>query len=148
MARQEIEEAMSNFCHPENPGSSHWLGCACSESAWAEKLAAAEERARGMGEALREIGKHECRHAKLGDGIDCTRVGMVFPDGFTACPSCIARAALAPPPEAAPAYRQMTPEEDAAQRRSFAYGNAKLANDDVTREMLAPPPEAEKRGEG
>ena len=48
MARQEIEEAMSNFCHPENPGSSHWLGCACSESAWAEKLAAAEARIRKL----------------------------------------------------------------------------------------------------
>ena len=81
-------------------GGTCYAGCACHESTWAEKLAAAAERARRLEEALREIGKHECRHAKLGDGIDCTRVGMVFPDGFTACPSCIASAALAPPPEA------------------------------------------------
>ncbi len=30
----------------------------------------------------------------------------------------------------------MTPQEWEAQRRSFAYGNTKLANDDVTRESI------------
>jgi hypothetical protein len=36
----------------------------------------------------------------------------------------------------------MTPEQEAAQRRSFAYGNCKLENDRITREMIA---EADKR---
>lgn len=31
---------------------------------------------------------------------------------------------------------QMTPEEHEAQRRSFVYGNVKLSNPDVTREMV------------
>lgn len=30
----------------------------------------------------------------------------------------------------------MTPEEEAAQRRSFAYGNCKIENDLITREMV------------
>lgn len=62
-----------NFCHPENPGSTHWSGCECHEARWEEKLAiaeaasrpvfsrrmleeklaAAEERARRLEEALR-----------------------------------------------------------------------------------------------
>jgi hypothetical protein len=37
---------------------------------------------------------------------------------------------------------KMTPEQEAAQRRSFAYGNCKLENDRITREMIA---EADKR---
>jgi hypothetical protein len=32
--------------------------------------------------------------------------------------------------------RQMTPEEQEAQRRSFAYGNAHIENERVTREMV------------
>ncbi len=31
---------------------------------------------------------------------------------------------------------RMTPEEQEAQRRSFAYGNAKISNPAVTREMV------------
>jgi len=31
----------------------------------------------------------------------------------------------------------MTPEQEAAQRRSFAYGNCKIENDLITREMVA-----------
>ena len=31
---------------------------------------------------------------------------------------------------------RMSPEDAEAQRRSFAYGNAKAENDDVTREMV------------
>jgi hypothetical protein len=31
---------------------------------------------------------------------------------------------------------RMSPEEQEAQRRSFAYGNAKIENDRVTREMI------------
>ncbi len=31
---------------------------------------------------------------------------------------------------------RMTPAEQEAQRRSFAYGNAKIENDDVTRTMV------------
>ncbi len=31
---------------------------------------------------------------------------------------------------------RMTPAEQEAQRRSFAYGNAKIENDDVTRAMV------------
>jgi hypothetical protein len=31
---------------------------------------------------------------------------------------------------------KMTPEEQEEQRRSFAYGNVKLANDLVTREII------------
>ncbi len=30
----------------------------------------------------------------------------------------------------------MSPEDAEAQRRSFAYGNAKTENDDITREMV------------
>jgi hypothetical protein len=37
--------------------------------------------------------------------------------------------------EAARARRQK-PEEDEQQRRSFAYGNAKIENDRITREMV------------
>ncbi|SFR97438.1 hypothetical protein SAMN05421771_0131 [Granulicella pectinivorans] len=32
--------------------------------------------------------------------------------------------------------RAMSPEEHQAQRRSFAYGNTKIGNDRVTREMV------------
>lgn len=31
---------------------------------------------------------------------------------------------------------QMTPEEKERQRRSFAYGNAKIENDRITRELI------------
>ena len=31
---------------------------------------------------------------------------------------------------------QMTPEEKERQRRSFAYGNAKIENDRITRELV------------
>lgn len=31
----------------------------------------------------------------------------------------------------------MSPEESEAQRRSFAYGNANIANQDITREGIA-----------
>ena len=31
---------------------------------------------------------------------------------------------------------EMTPQEKERQRRSFAYGNAKIENDHVTREMI------------
>ena len=34
------------------------------------------------------------------------------------------------------AVKEMTPEEHEAQRRSFAYGNVKLHNDDITRAMV------------
>ena len=37
--------------------------------------------------------------------------------------------------EAARSYR-MSPEELQAQRRSFAYGNTKIENDLITREMV------------
>jgi len=33
-------------------------------------------------------------------------------------------------------FRVMSPEEHQAQRRSFAYGNVKIGNDCVTREMV------------
>ena len=33
-------------------------------------------------------------------------------------------------------FRVMSPEEQQAQRRSFAYGNVKIGNDRVTREMV------------
>jgi hypothetical protein len=32
---------------------------------------------------------------------------------------------------------RITPEEREAQRRSFAYGNTKIENDRITREMVA-----------
>ena len=32
---------------------------------------------------------------------------------------------------------KMTPEQQAEQRRSFAYGNTKIENDRITREMIA-----------
>lgn len=32
---------------------------------------------------------------------------------------------------------KMTPQQEAAQRRSFAYGNTKIENDLITREMIA-----------
>ena len=31
---------------------------------------------------------------------------------------------------------QMTPQQQESQRRSFAYGNAKIENDRITREMI------------
>ena len=31
---------------------------------------------------------------------------------------------------------KMTNEQEAAQRRSFAYGNTKIENDSITREMI------------
>ncbi len=31
---------------------------------------------------------------------------------------------------------KMTPEQQAEQRRSFAYGNTKIENDRITREMI------------
>ena len=31
----------------------------------------------------------------------------------------------------------MNPQQEAAQRRSFAYGNTKIENDRITREMVA-----------
>lgn len=31
---------------------------------------------------------------------------------------------------------EMTPEQAAEQRRSFVYGNLKIENDDITREMV------------
>jgi hypothetical protein len=67
-----------NCCHPENPGSTHWTGCECHEARWAEKLAASEERAQRLEEALRNIEEETT-------------------DRFA---EDIARAALAPPPEA------------------------------------------------
>ena len=39
----------------------------------------------------------------------------------------------------------MTPEQEAEQRRSFAYGNCKIENDRITREMIA---EADKNLNG
>jgi hypothetical protein len=33
-------------------------------------------------------------------------------------------------------HRPITPEDREAQRRSFAYGNAKLSNENVTRDMV------------
>jgi len=32
---------------------------------------------------------------------------------------------------------RMTPEQQAEQRRSFAYGNTKIENDRITRELIA-----------
>ena len=43
---------------------------------------------------------------------------------------------------------QMTPEEREEQRRSFAYGNTKIENDRITREMVNERAEALKRSDG
>ena len=42
---------------------------------------------------------------------------------------------------------QMTPEEKEKQRRSFAYGNAKIENDRITRELVDREAELLRRNE-
>lgn len=42
---------------------------------------------------------------------------------------------------------QMTPEEKERQRRSFAYGNAKIENDRITRELIDREAELLRRNE-
>ena len=42
---------------------------------------------------------------------------------------------------------QMTPEEKERQRRSFAYGNAKIENDRITRELVDREAELLRRNE-
>lgn len=43
---------------------------------------------------------------------------------------------------------RMTPSESEEQRRSFAYGNTKIENDRITREMINDRAEALKRSDG
>jgi len=40
---------------------------------------------------------------------------------------------------------KMTPEQREQQRRSFAYGNTKIENDLITRDMVAEQAKAQKR---
>lgn len=56
-------------------------------------------------------------------------------------------AALAAPAPAEAATRAMSPEEAEAQRRSFAYGNSKIDNDGMTREIVDAAAESMKPAE-
>lgn len=76
------------------PGASHYACCAFHEAAWAEKLAAAEARIRGLEKALKEIGYKW-------EGFQWHSVCGTHVEADQRCAACIARAALTPPPEAA-----------------------------------------------
>lgn len=104
-----------------SPGASHYACCACHEARWQERLAAAEAerdraveiarrealrvnaaeaRAKRMEEALEKI-NHGCEQSytiRVEQGYKDLWCPDRWPDGYR-CGPCIARAALAPPPE-------------------------------------------------
>ena len=79
MARKE--ETVTNFCHPENLGSTHWVGCDCHEAQRAAKLAEANaclaERdrwLREMGDAMLEAGVNGNLAVSEGVAAFCAKV--------------------------------------------------------------------------
>ena len=77
-------------------GDSHYAGCACHEARWAQKLAASEERARRLEEAL--YGLVDERDPEI---LGKMAAVMRLAGRNAEANACATLAALAPPPEAA-----------------------------------------------
>ena len=92
------------------PNRTCYQGCACHESAWAEKLAAAEARAeKAISDTVQEFGLRRAAEARvraLEEALTTIRLmcadGYYGPFAFTYAMEAkrIAALALAPPPEA------------------------------------------------
>ncbi len=114
-----------------SPGATHFQGCACHESTWAEKLAAAEEK--GM------AWERACEMAVI-ERDSARKAAQTYHDKLAAAGARIREleeAALEVWNSIPATFDQLHPTV----RRHAAALNALGA-------LLAPPPEAEKRGEG